>query len=67
MVIMLKEINLEGIFIAPFAGYLFVALLLFMPVRLLFDRYGIQRWVWHRPLFDTSVFIIILSHIGLMF
>jgi len=64
---MLKEINIEGVFIAPFAGYLFAAVLIFLPVRMLFDRWAIQRYVWHRPLFDTSVFIIILSLIGLMF
>jgi hypothetical protein len=64
---MLKEIDIFGIFIAPFAGYLFMALLIFIPVRMLFDRYAIHRWVWHRPLFDISVFIIILSLIGLMF
>jgi hypothetical protein len=64
---MLKEINLDGIFVAPFAGFLFVALLIFIPIRILFDRYEIQRWVWHRQLFDISVFIIILSLVGLMF
>jgi len=64
---MLKEINLDGVYVAPFVGFLFFALLLFIPVRLLFDRYQIQRWVWHRQLFDISVFIIILSLIGLLF
>jgi hypothetical protein len=64
---MLKEIDLYGIFIAPFAMYLLIALLIFAPVRMLFDRYAIQRWVWHRPLFDISVFVIILSLIGLIF
>jgi hypothetical protein len=64
---MLKEVDIYGIFIAPFAAYLFVAFLIFIPVRILFDRYAIQRWVWHRPLFDISVFMIILSLIGLMF
>ena len=64
---MLKEIDLEGIYVAPFVGYLFVALLVFIPVRMLFDRWAIQRWVWHRPLFDISIFVIILSLIGLMF
>jgi hypothetical protein len=49
---MLKEINLDGIFIAPFAAYLFVALLIFIPLRHLFDRYAVQGMVWHRPLFD---------------
>ncbi len=64
---MLKEINLDGIYVSPFVGYMAVALLLFLPMRALFDRYAIQRWVWHRPLFDISVFVIILSLIGLMF
>ena len=64
---MLKEINLDGIYVAPFVGYLFFALLIFIPMRILFDRYQIQRWVWHRQLFDISIFIIILSLIGLIF
>lgn len=63
----LKEINLDGIFVAPFVGYLVFALLIFLPVRMVFDRYSVQRWVWHRPLFDISIFMIILSLIGLMF
>jgi hypothetical protein len=64
---MLKEINIEGVFVAPFVGFLFFALLIFIPVRMVFDHYRIQRWVWHRQLFDISVFIIILSLIGLIF
>src|ERR1700677_4803775 len=64
---MIKEINLDGIYVAPFAGYLFFALIIFIPVRMLFDRFAIQRWVWHRALFDASVFVIILSLIGLIF
>jgi hypothetical protein len=63
---MLKEINIFGIYIAPFAGYLFVALVIFLPLRKLFDRWALERYVWHRPLFDFSVFVIILSLIGLI-
>ena len=62
---MLKEINLDGIFVSPFALDLFVALLIFLPLRMLLDRWGIQRLVWHRPLFDVSVFVIIVSLIGM--
>ena len=64
---MLKEINICGVFIAPFAGYLFFALLIFLPLRTLFDRWEIHRHVWHRPLFDLSIFVVILSIIGLIF
>ncbi len=62
---MLKEVNLDGIFIAPFAADLFWALVIFYPLRLCFDRWAIERWVWHRSLFDLSVFVIIVSAIGL--
>jgi hypothetical protein len=62
---MLKEINIDGIFIAPFARDLFIALLIFLPLRMAFDRYAIQRWVWHRPLFDLAIFVILVSLIGL--
>ncbi len=64
---MLKEIDLFGVYLSPFVGYLAIALLLFFPLRLLFDRWAIQRYVWHRPLFDIAVFMIILSVIGLIF
>jgi protein AaeX len=64
---MLKEINIDGVFVSPFVGYLAAAMLIFFPLRMLFDRWALQRYVWHRPLFDLSVFVIILSVIGLMF
>ncbi len=64
---MIKEINLFGIFIAPFAGYLALALVLFLPIRYYFDRIQIQKFVWHRALFDMAVFVIILSLVGLIF
>ncbi len=62
---MLKEINLDGIFVSPFALDLFISLLIFMPLRMAFDRWGLQHTVWHRPLFDVSIFVIIVSLIGL--
>ena len=64
---MFKEINMDGVFFAPFAGFLVVALFIFLPLRLLFDAWAIQRWVWHRQLFDFSIFVIILSVVGLIF
>jgi len=64
---MLKEINFFGIYVSPFVGYLAMALLIFIPLRALFDRWALQRYVWHRSLFDLSVFVIILSLIGLIF
>jgi len=64
---MIKEINLFGIYIAPFAGYMAAALVLFLPLRYYFDRIQLQKFVWHRALFDMAVYVIILSVIGLIF
>jgi hypothetical protein len=64
---MMKEINLFDIYIAPFAGYMALALVVFWPVRRYFDRIQIQNYVWHRALFDMAVYVIILSVIGLIF
>jgi len=61
----MKEINIFGIYVSPFVGFIFWALLIYFPVRMLLDRIEVQKWVWHRPLFDTAVFVIILSVIGL--
>jgi hypothetical protein len=64
---MLKEVNFFGIYVSPFVLYLAIAIVLFYPLRMLFDRWALQRYVWHRPLFDISVFVIILSLVGLFF
>ncbi len=62
---MLKEVNIDGIFVAPFALDLAIALVIFLPLRMVLDHYAVQRFVWHRQLFDLSLFVIIVSLIGL--
>jgi hypothetical protein len=64
---MLHEINLSGILVAPFAAFLFWAAFVFIPVRIWFDRIQVQKWVWHRRLFEFAIFLIILALIGLQF
>jgi protein AaeX len=61
---MLKEVNIDGIFVAPFALDLAIAFVIFLPLRMVLDRYAIQRWVWHRQLFDLAIFVILVSLIG---
>lgn len=64
---MIKEINFFDIYVAPFAGYMALATVFFIPLRIYFDRIQIQRFVWHRALFDFAVYVIILSLVGLIF
>jgi len=63
---MIKEVNLSGIYVAPFAAYLFWALLIYTPLRIWLDRIEIQKWVWHRQLFEAAILLIVLSLIGLI-
>jgi hypothetical protein len=62
----MNEVDLFGIYLAPAALIGFVTLVLFYFVRRGLDRLQIQRWVWHRTLFDTAVFIILFSLLGLI-
>lgn len=62
----MKELNIGGFFFAPFAADLVFGLLFFYWVRMLFDHWAIQRWVWHRQLFDIAVLVILVSIIGLV-
>ena len=63
----MKEIDIFGIYVSPFAAELLAAIILFLLLRRWFDRIEIQQWFWHRRLFDSAVFLIILSVIGLLF
>ena len=56
-----KEIDIAGVYIAPFCAYLLAAGTIYLPVRLIFDRVKVERFVWHRALFDLAVFVIILG------
>ena len=62
----MKEINLWGVYVAPFAGWLVLAAVVYLPLRWWFDRIEVHQWFWHRRLFDAAIFVIILSVIGLL-
>ena len=59
-----KEINFCGIFLAPFLLYLLVAGAIYLPLHRLWDRIKIQRWVWNRPVFEAALFIILLGAVA---
>ena len=58
---MIHEIDVEGIFFAPFVAYALIALAIMIPVRWTMWRVGVQRWVWHPALFELCVYLCILS------
>lgn len=58
---MIKEISLDGIFLPPLIGYLAGAAAVWYLLRYLLGRIGFYRLVWHPPLFNTALYVILLS------
>ena len=62
---MIGEINLFGVLLPPLLVWTAMALLVSALVRYLLARAGLYRFVWHRPLFDVSLLIILTGLISL--
>ena len=58
---MIKEINFDGVFLPPLLGYLLVTAPVWYLVRYLLGRLGVYRFVWHPPLFNTALYVILLT------
>ena len=58
---MIKEINLDGIYLPPLLGCLVGTAVLWYVLRYLLNRIGVYRFVWHPPLFNTALYVMLLS------
>lgn len=56
----MKEANFFGVFLSPFLVWGLEAFLILTVVRFIMDRTGLVRYVWHRSLFDISLFLVIM-------
>ncbi len=63
---MLANVDVYGFYIAPFAADVVITLVLFVPMRRLLARLGINRYVWHPNLFEIALFSIMLCVIVLI-
>jgi hypothetical protein len=58
---MIREIDLFGVYLSPMLAFLLLAGLAWLALRPVLDRLGLYRLVWHRPLFDLALFVLILA------
>lgn len=58
---MIGELDLYGVFLSPLLGLGVAALVIQFLLRRLLDRLGLYRWVWHRALFDTALYVLVLG------
>jgi hypothetical protein len=55
------DLAIFGVYLAPIVPMLLAALLVTWPLLRLADHLGITRHVWHPSLFDSAVYVIVLS------
>ncbi|WP_336489242.1 DUF1656 domain-containing protein [Methylobacterium nigriterrae] len=57
------DLDLYGIFMPSLAAAMLAAFLIGLPVRGGLARIGLYRLVWHRPLFDLALYVLLLGGI----
>ncbi len=58
---MYREVNVFGVYVAPFVVMMVIAWAASVPLGVLAARLQLGRWVWHPGLFNLSIYVIVLS------
>jgi len=58
---MIGEIDFYGVLLPPLLVWLGIALVLAALLRMVLTRIGFYRLVWHRPLFDLALLVILIG------
>jgi hypothetical protein len=60
---MIKEVDIYGVFVSPLLLWVLLSLPVVALLRRGLARAGFYRLVWHRPLFDLALLIMVLGGI----
>jgi protein AaeX len=58
---MIGEFDIYGVYFPLFIVVAVIAFVLQLAVKRLFASLGVYRFVWHRPLFDLAIYVILLG------
>jgi len=58
---MIHEIDIYGVLITPMLAWAGIALLFTGVLRTAMGYFGLYRFIWHKPLFDLALFVIVLG------
>jgi hypothetical protein len=61
---MIGEFDLNGVFLSPVLVSAVIAFLVSIPLRRLLSAAGAYRIVWHPPLFDAALFLILWAAVA---
>ena len=56
---MIGEIDISGVLLPPLLVWVGVALVISAGLRWVLGKLGAYRYVWHRPLFDLALLVIL--------
>ncbi|MCJ2064935.1 DUF1656 domain-containing protein [Methylobacterium sp. J-088] len=58
---MTGELDLYGVFVPSLAAWMLIAFAVSLPLRRVLAWTGFYRMVWHRPLFDLALYVVLLG------
>lgn len=58
---MIEEIDLFGVFLPSLFVWMILAFLATLVLRRLLSSVGAYHYIWHRPLFDISLYVLTLG------
>jgi hypothetical protein len=61
---MIGELDIYGVFVPILLVWVVIALLITAVLRRVLVRIGFYRLVWHRPLVDLSLLVIIMAAVA---
>ncbi|AMN39879.1 DUF1656 domain-containing protein [Rhodoplanes sp. Z2-YC6860] len=60
---MIGEFDIYGVLVPALLVWLAVAYVVYFAVRGVLSVAGVYRFIWHRPLFDAALYVILLGAI----
>jgi len=56
-----NEVTLYGVFVPALFVWMLIAFGVSVPLRWALARSGFYRFVWHRPLFDLALYVVLVG------
>ncbi len=63
---MIGEFDIYGVLVPALLVWLAVAYIVYAAVRYALNATGAYRFIWHRPLFDVALYVVVLGAVVLV-
>jgi Protein of unknown function (DUF1656) len=63
---MTSDLDIYGVFVPALFAWVLIAYVISLPLRRVLTWSGLYRFVWHRPLFDVALYVVLLGLVVLL-